>query len=180
MQPWKTDELTVAAARAGISVASAYRIEQDPRLPSQKSPPRGRRRPDPLIDIFDAEVVPMLEAAPALRAIGIFEELKRRHPQLPEHIRRTMERRSRAWRSQHGPGLEIMFRQVHEPGRLGLSDFTEMGELKIGIAAAPLDPALGHCRRQRTVWDSVATSVCHGRAECRGPAEYAKQSHIHS
>jgi hypothetical protein len=35
---------TVAAAKAGFSAASAYRIEQNPRLPSQKQPPRGRRR----------------------------------------------------------------------------------------------------------------------------------------
>jgi transposase InsO family protein len=146
MKSRKTDELSVAAARAGISVATAYRIEQDPRLPTQKSAPRGRRRPDPLINIFDAEVVPMLEAAPGLRAIGIFEELQRRHPQLSAQIRRTLERRIRAWRAQHGPEREIIFRQVHEPGRMGLSDFTEMGELKIGIAGVTLDHRLYHFR----------------------------------
>ena len=31
---------TVAAAKAGFSAATAYRIEQDPRLPSQKKAPR--------------------------------------------------------------------------------------------------------------------------------------------
>ena len=41
---------------------------------------RGRRRPDPLADFFDAEVVPMLKAAPELRAVAIFEEMQRRHP----------------------------------------------------------------------------------------------------
>ena len=51
-----------AAARAGFSVATAYRIEQDPRLPSQKTAPRGHRRPDPLAAIFDCEVVPLLKA----------------------------------------------------------------------------------------------------------------------
>src|ERR1700720_3035992 len=30
------------------TAATAYRIEQDPRLPSQKKAPRGRRRRDPL------------------------------------------------------------------------------------------------------------------------------------
>ena len=30
---------TIAAAKAGFSAATAYRIEQDPRLPSQKRPP---------------------------------------------------------------------------------------------------------------------------------------------
>jgi hypothetical protein len=40
--------------------STAYRIEKDPRLPSQRKAPRERRRPDPLGDIFKAEVVPML------------------------------------------------------------------------------------------------------------------------
>ena len=47
----------------GFSTATAYRIEADPRLPSQKKKPRGRRRPDPLAGVWDSEIVPMLEAA---------------------------------------------------------------------------------------------------------------------
>ena len=39
---------SIAAAKAGFSAATAYRIKQDPRLPSQKKAPRGRRRRDPL------------------------------------------------------------------------------------------------------------------------------------
>lgn len=140
------DSAPAAAARASFSTATAYRIEQDPRLPSQKIPPRGRRRPDPLAEIFDAEVVPMLEAAPGLRPIGIFEEMQRRHPELPARIRRTLERRVRAWRALHGSEQEVIFRQVHEPGRMGLSDFTEMGDLNIQIAGVPLDHRLYHFR----------------------------------
>ena len=41
----QTHEATVAAAKSGFSKATAYRIEDDPRLPSQKKAPRGRRRP---------------------------------------------------------------------------------------------------------------------------------------
>ena len=63
----QTDAPPVAAAKASISAATAYRFEQDPRLPSHKKGARGRRRPDPLADFFDAEVVPMLKAAPGLR-----------------------------------------------------------------------------------------------------------------
>jgi hypothetical protein len=146
MKSRMSEPLPAAAAQAAMSVATAYRIENDPRLPSQKVSPRGRRRPDPLIDIFDAEVVPMLEAAPGLRAIGIFEELKRRRPQLPQQIRRTLERRIRAWRAQHGPEREIIFRQIHEPGRMGLSDFTEMGDLNIAIGGVELNHRLYHFR----------------------------------
>src|ERR1035437_8172712 len=35
----------------------------------------------------------MLQAKPGLRAIAIFEEMQRRHPQLPDCVRRTLERR---------------------------------------------------------------------------------------
>ena len=90
-----------AAARAGFSVATAYRIEQDPRLPSQKKAPRERRRPDPLAEILDAEVVPLLKAAPGVRPVAVFEEMMRRHPELPPGVRRTIERRIRGWRAVH-------------------------------------------------------------------------------
>ena len=40
-----------AAAKAGFSTSTGYRFEQNPRLPSQKKVPRGRRRPDPLATV---------------------------------------------------------------------------------------------------------------------------------
>ncbi len=85
-----------AAACAAFSTATAYRLEADMRLPSQRKAPRGRRRPDPLADIFDSEVVPLLESAPGIRAVAVFEEMQRRHPELPDGVRRTMERRIRS------------------------------------------------------------------------------------
>ena len=72
----KTD--AVAAAKASFSTATAYRFDHDGRLPSLKLPVRDRRRPDPLADIFDAEIVPMLQAAPSLRAVAILEEMQRK------------------------------------------------------------------------------------------------------
>jgi transposase InsO family protein len=136
----------VAATKASFSLSTAYRFEKDPRIPSQKKPSRERRRPDPLADIFDAEIVPMLQAAPGLRPVAVFEEMLRRHPDLGAGIRRTMERRIRAWRAVHGPEQEIIFRQIHEPARVGLSDFTDMGDLAITIAGAPLNHRLYHFR----------------------------------
>jgi hypothetical protein len=141
-----TEKKPAAAAQASMSLKSAYRIENDPRLPSQKAPRRGRRRPDPLIAIFDSEVVPMLEAAPGLRPIAIFEEMRRRHPELPDCVRRTMERRIRQWRALKGEDRDVIFRQVQEPGRMGLSDFTEMGDLAVRIAGVELDHRLYHFR----------------------------------
>jgi len=142
----QTNTTAVAAAKASISIATAYRLEKDSRLPSQKKVPRERRRPDPLANIFDAEVVPMLKAAPSLRSIAIFDEMIRRHPELGAGIRRTLERRIRSWRAIHGEEQEVIFRQVHEPGRMGLSDFTDMAAAGITIAGIALDHRLYHFR----------------------------------
>ena len=138
----QTNTTAVAAAKASISIATAYRLEKDSRLPSQKKAPRDRRRPDPLADIFDAEIVPMLKAAAGIRAIAIFDEMIRRHPELGAGIRRTIERRIRSWRAIHGEEQEIIFRQVHVPGRMGLSDFTDMAGAGITIARAAVGLAL--------------------------------------
>lgn len=140
------DPVAIAAAKAAISVASAYRIENNRRLPSQKGTVRSRRRPDPLIEVFETEVVPLLQASPGVRPIAVFEELRRRHPQFSPGLRRTLERRIRAWRAAHGPDRDVVFRQVHEPGRLGLSDFTEMGDLGVHVAGVPLKHRLYHFR----------------------------------
>ena len=138
--------LPVAAAQTGISVATAYRIERDPRLPSDKKAPRARRRPDPLVDVFEAEVVPLLQGAPGIRSVAIFDELRRRHPELAPGVRRTLERRIRAWRAVNGQDKEVVFRQEHEAGRMGLSDFTEMADLGVTVVGVPLDHRLYHFR----------------------------------
>jgi IstB-like ATP binding protein len=80
----------VAAAKAGFSTATGYRIENDPRLPSQKKGLRGRRRPDPLADVWDSEIVPILKATPGIRAIAVLDEIRRRHPEIGPGIRRTL------------------------------------------------------------------------------------------
>jgi len=146
MQFRQSDTLTVAAAKASFSPATGHRLARDPRLPSMSKGVRGRRRPDPLADVFEAEIVPMLKAAPGLRSIAIFEEIMRRHPELGSGIRRTLERRIRSWRAIHGEEQEVIFRQTHEPGRVGLSDFTDMGDLGITIAGLALDHRLYHFR----------------------------------
>jgi transposase InsO family protein len=136
----------IAGAKAGFSTATAYRFEKDPRLPSQKKTRRERRRADPLAEVWDSEVVPLLKDAPGLRPIAIFEELCRRHPDLSAGTRRTLERRIRSWKAVNGPDREVIFRQEHPPGRMGLSDFTEVADLGVTIAGQNLDGRLYHFR----------------------------------
>ena len=135
-----------AAAKAGFSTATAYRLEAGADHPSLPVAPRGRRRPDPLIAVWDSEIVPMLAAAPGLRAVAILEELGRRHPEIGVGVRRTLERRIKLWRGLHGPAQDVIFRQVHPPGELGLSDFTDLTPLGVIIAGHPLDHRLYHFR----------------------------------
>lgn len=137
----------VSAAKAGFSTATAYRFEATPDQPGPVTPSRrGRRRPDPLAGIFDEEIVPLLQSAPGLRSVALFEELRRRHPDLSKSVRRTLERRVRAWRAAHGPEQDVIFRQVHQPGLMALSDFTDPADLRVTIQGVPLDHLLYHFR----------------------------------
>jgi predicted DNA-binding transcriptional regulator AlpA len=151
-----------AAAKVGFSTGTAYRIEADRRLPSQKKGPRGRRRPDPLAPYWDSEIVPILKAAPGIRVIGVLDELRRRHSELNPNIRRTLERRINAWRALNGPERDVIFRQEHEPGRLGLYD-SGGSALAAGPTCGPRDETSCASRRNlpRRCWlggRSVATA----------------------
>ena len=168
-----TEKKPAAAAQAAISLATAYRIENDPRLPSQKPLPRGRRRPDPLVNIFDPEIVPMLEATPGLRPIAIFEEMQRRHPELPDRVRRTMERRIRQWRALERPRPGGDFPSGAGAGADGIVGFYRDGRSggasRGGRARSPAVPLpvglLG-----------LRARACHlGRRELRGPGRGAAE-----
>jgi hypothetical protein len=58
----------VAAARAGLSERSGRRYESNPGLPSQRAGgPSRRTRVDPLAEVWESEIVPMLAAHPGCR-----------------------------------------------------------------------------------------------------------------
>ncbi len=46
----------------------------------------------------------------------------------------------------NGPDREVIFRQEHPPGLMGLSDFTEVADLGAAIAGQSLDHRLYHFR----------------------------------
>ena len=146
----------LAAAKAGISERTGRRIERDRQLPSQRSARPRRRRPvsDPLGGLWESDIVPLLENRPGLRPIALLEEMQRRHPDCDwSRLRRTLERRVRAWHGLHGPEREVIFRQDHPPGQQGLSDFTDMGALGITIAGVPLEHRLYHFTLAYSGWE---------------------------
>lgn len=145
-----------AAAASGLSERTGRRIERDPRPPSQKAAerPRKRQTTDPLGGLWESEVLPLLTSRPGLRPVTLLEALHLRHPGRDwDRLRRTLERRVRAWRAEHGPEREVIFRQDHPPGRQGLSDFTDMGDLAIHLAGEPFAHRLYHFVLAYSGWE---------------------------
>jgi hypothetical protein len=129
----------VAAAKTGISVRTARRLESTDKLPSQRGSRTWRTRADPFELVWQSEIVPLLEATPALTAMTLLEEIQRRHPgQYDDTLLRTLQRRVRSWGASHGGEHEIFFAQEHPPGRLGLSDFTHAAVLQVTVAGIAL------------------------------------------
>jgi hypothetical protein len=133
--------METAAAAAGMGLRSAQKW-QTGALPSATKRPRAwRTRPDPFVDVWGTEVVPLLQADTkgVLQAVTLLEVLEQKHPgcfgvgQL-----RTLQRRLRDWRAVQGPEKEVFFQQVHPPGREAQMDFTHCTELGVTIRGALL------------------------------------------
>jgi hypothetical protein len=145
----------VSAAKAGFSERSGREIEkrqgQPPRLKT-----RGCTLKDPLIDVWDSELIPMLEKNPDLSAMTLLEYLQERFDgEYPDAVLRTLQRRVKQWKSLHGPEKTVMFRQEHPPGRLGLSDFTSLKNVEITVNGKPLQHLLYHFRLSCSHWSHV-------------------------
>ena len=146
----------IAAARSGLSERTGRRIESDPRLPSQKAAERPLRRQtvDPLGGLWESDILPLLTSRPGLRPVTLLDEMQLRHPDRDwTRLRRTLERRVRAWRAEHGPAREVIFRQDHPPGQQGLSEFTDMADLGISVGGEPLAHRLYHFVLAYSGWE---------------------------
>lgn len=146
-----------AASRSGFSERSGRRIEKGDGGPEHRKPRSYRTRKDPFAAVWKPELVPMLEAYPGLKAVILLEHLQRQYPgQYPDSIKRTLERRVKHWRATRGPEKEVIFRQVHKPGLMGISDFTEPKDsFHITIRGKALDHRLYHFRLPFSTWSFV-------------------------
>lgn len=141
-----------AAAKASISERSGRNIEQGIRPQPGLTRQARRTRPDPLLAVWENDCVPMLEQLPMLQPITLLEYLQDKYvddngnPLYPDHLLRTLQRRVKTWKALQGPKKEVMFRQNHIPGRLGLSDFTQLKQIIITLEGQPLAHLLYHFR----------------------------------
>ena len=112
--------VSAAAAAAGMGERTAHRWQRGALPSAAKAPRTWRTREDPFAAVWLSEVVPRLvaDAAGRLQALTLFEWLCEQHPGRFEPGQlRTLQRRVRAWRAQHGPDHEVYFEQVAVPGR---------------------------------------------------------------
>jgi len=152
----KNESQQIAAAKAGISERSARRIESSATLPSQNPRRYWRSRADPFAQVWDSEVVPLLQREPKLMAITLLRKLQDDHPDhFPDGMLRTLQRHIRQWRALEGPPKEVFFPQEHAPGHRGLSDFTAMAELRITLADVPFAHILYHFVLAFSHWEHV-------------------------
>lgn len=149
----KGKPLSVSAKRAGMSenTARKYR-EQGGAAP--KVPRNYRTRRDPFEAVWP-DVEKLLEEAPGLEALRVFEVLRMRGDvTFSDGQLRTLQRRIRRWRASRGPEKEVMFPQEHRPGEAGQSDFTTMNELGVVIGGEPFDHMLYHFVLPYSNWET--------------------------
>jgi hypothetical protein len=141
----KGKTLDQAAARAGMSVPTARKYLRTGKLPSQLKQPRSyRTRPDPFANDW-AWIQAHLERDSAIQAQTLFALLCEQHPgRYQAGQLRTLQRRIAAWRALHGPDQEVIFEQVHQPGRMAQSDFTHMAELAVTLGGLPFPHLIYH------------------------------------
>ena len=146
--------LREAAMKAGMDRKTARKYRDRGQLPSESTASHTwRTRADPLIEVW-----PLLEEKlrnePTLQAKTLVEWLVREYPtQDWQRCKRTVERRVRRWKAEHGKPKEVFFNQVHEPGRLGASDFTHMDKLGVTIAGQPFTHMVYHFVLTYSNWE---------------------------
>jgi hypothetical protein len=151
--------LSRASAGSDMTEKSGRKYRELKKLPSEVAAEHTwRTRPDPFVDVW-AEVHGQLEATPGLQSKTLFAWLQRQHPgKFQDSQLRTFQRGVKGWRATAGPAKEVFFSQVHEPGRLGASDFTHMTSLGVTIAGQPFEHLVYHFVLTYSNWESA--TIC--------------------
>ena len=134
----KLSSIDKAALKAGMSETTARKYLKKGKPPTElKDPHLWQTRKDPFERKW-SEITDMLTVNPGLEAKVIFEVLQEDSPgEFGEGQLRTLQRKIKKWRALEGPEKEIYFTQIHEPGKLCQSDFTDMSSLGITIEKVP-------------------------------------------
>jgi hypothetical protein len=109
-----------------------------------------------------SEIVPTLVATPGIRAVAVFEELCRRHPEIAMGVRRTLERRIARWRALNGrnrPQRVVRTGDEDRPERVG---------------------AAGSSRARRETFENLDCRELCALSELRDRVQLAPHLHLHA
>ena len=134
------------AMKAGVCENTARRYLKIKKLPSEaKKPHTWRTRKDPLEQVWESDIKPLLNREPGLEAVTVMGFLEEKYPdQVWERHLRTLQRRIRKWRWKEGPEKEVFFPQERKPGVALQLDWTHLKELQVTILGKLLDGLLFH------------------------------------
>ena len=146
----------LAAAKAGMDEKTARRYRDAGRLPSQlQAEHTWRTRPDAFAEVWP-DLEELLENNEGLEAKELFAYLQRQHPgRFADGQLRTLQRRVKVWRALEGPAKETYFPQVHKPGQLCQSDFTDMSGLSVTIQGRLFVHMIYHFVLTFSNWETV-------------------------
>jgi hypothetical protein len=151
----KGSSLKKAAMKTDMDRKSARKYREGKRPSESRAVHTWRTRADPLAAVWP-ELQGELEQAPGLQANTLLAMLQERHPgEYGNELLRTLQRRLKRWRGTSGPAKEVFFAQVHEPGRLGASDFTHLTSLGVSIQGQPFAHLAYHFVLTYSNWEHV-------------------------
>lgn len=147
--------IEIAAAKAGMNEKTARKYLKEKRLPSaMKKEHNWPTRTDSFAEVWE-RIKEMLSKNPGLEGKTIFAYLQRENPgQYADGQLRTLQRRIKIWRALEGPSREIFFPQIHYPGILCQSDFTDLKKLGITIDGQPFPHLIYHFVRTYSNWET--------------------------
>jgi transposase len=153
----KTHGQEAAAAKAGMSVRAARKyLKIGGRMTGEKLKISDKRT-----DIFDdvwTELAEMLSIDPGLQVKTLMQMLIDRDESFNWTHLRTLQRRVRDWRALKGPDQDVIFRQIHKPGKQSQSDWTHCTELEITIDGQPFPHMLFHFMLPYSRWETAYIS----------------------
>jgi len=156
MKRLKQHKQEPAAAMSGMTSKTARKYSSSAQLPTEMQRSHTwRTRHDAFTEDWN-EIASMLENAPGLEANTLMNYLIRKSPdKYKQGQLRTLQRRVRDWRAEHGKAKAVIFRQDIQPGKQSQSDFTCMNVLQITINGQIFKHLLFHFILPYSRWESI-------------------------
>jgi hypothetical protein len=153
----------VAAAKTGICERSARNIDKG-KIGNRDEKRTWITRRNPFAQIWESDIEPLLKNG-IFQATYLLEQLQKKYPgKFTVSMLRTLQRKMKEWQALFGKNKEVMFRQVHEPGKLGISDFTHPKDIQITIQGMPFTHIFYHFRLAYSCFSYVQVFIGDGES----------------